>query len=110
MNQYEPGRGIALSACASTLFALRQRLPLLRQLVARAVSEPRVGLGLAVSAARNCGCLIGPTRQDALLPVVRCRTVRIDARSTHFGFDRVLQGRAPAKTEQHFGQHKQRTD
>jgi chloramphenicol-sensitive protein RarD len=51
MNQYEPGRGIALSACASTLFALRQRLPLLRQLVARAVSEPRVGLGLAVSAA-----------------------------------------------------------
>lgn len=85
VNQYEPGRGIALSVCASALFALlsayvkllaplsgldvfawrvvwtvpgalmllalRQRLPLLRQLVARGVREPHVGLALVVSAA-----------------------------------------------------------
>jgi chloramphenicol-sensitive protein RarD len=85
MNQYEPGRGVALSVCASTLFALmsvyvkllaplsgldifawrviwtvpgalllialRKRLPLLRQLVARALSEPRIGLALVASAA-----------------------------------------------------------
>jgi chloramphenicol-sensitive protein RarD len=85
MNHYEPGRGVALSVCASTLFALmsayvkllaplsgldifawrviwtvpgalllialRKRLPLLRQLVARALSEPRIGLALAASAA-----------------------------------------------------------
>ncbi|MGA3252265.1 MAG: EamA family transporter RarD [Paraburkholderia sp.] len=85
MNHYEPGRGVALSVCASTLFALmsvyvkllaplsgldifawrviwtvpgalllialRKRLPLLRQLVARALSEPRIGLALVASAA-----------------------------------------------------------
>jgi chloramphenicol-sensitive protein RarD len=85
MNQYEPGRGIALSVGASALFALlsvyvkllapltgldifawrvlwtvpgallliavRHRWPLLRQLVARALNEPRTGLALVVSAA-----------------------------------------------------------
>lgn len=84
MSQYEPGRGIALSVGASTLFALlsayvkllaplsgldifawrvvwtvpgalllialRQRWPLLRQLVARAFSEPLTGVALIVSA------------------------------------------------------------
>ncbi|MEW6344057.1 MAG: EamA family transporter RarD [Paraburkholderia sp.] len=85
MNTYEPGRGIALSVAASTLFALmsvyvrllaplsgldifawrvvwtvpgalllialRRRLPLLRQLLARALGEPRIGLALVASAA-----------------------------------------------------------
>ncbi|SEB11139.1 EamA family transporter RarD [Paraburkholderia sartisoli] len=85
MNQYEPGRGIALSVGASALFALlsayakllapltgldifawriiwtvpgalllialRGRLPALRELALRAVSQPRIGLALVVSAA-----------------------------------------------------------
>ncbi|HEY1998230.1 EamA family transporter RarD [Paraburkholderia sp.] len=86
MNQaYEPGRGIALSMCATTLFALlsayvkllaplsgldifawrvvwtvpgallliavRQRWPLLMQLIARALREPRLVLALLASAA-----------------------------------------------------------
>jgi chloramphenicol-sensitive protein RarD len=85
MNQYEPGRGIALCVSAAALFALlsayvkllapmngldifawrvvwtvpgalllialRQRWPLLRQLVARAFREPHVGIALIASAA-----------------------------------------------------------
>ncbi|TAL99170.1 MAG: EamA family transporter RarD [Paraburkholderia sp.] len=85
MNQYEPGRGIALSVGASALFALlsayakllapltgldifawriiwtvpgalllialRGRLPALRELALRAVSQPRIGFALVVSAA-----------------------------------------------------------
>jgi chloramphenicol-sensitive protein RarD len=85
MNQYEPGRGIALSVAASTLFALlsayakllapltgldifawriiwtlpgawllitlRGRLPQLRELAARAATQPKIALLLIVSAA-----------------------------------------------------------
>ncbi|MGF6777351.1 EamA family transporter RarD [Paraburkholderia sp. GAS334] len=85
MNQYEPGRGIALSVGASALFALlsayakllvpltgldifawriiwtvpgalllialRGRIPQLRELAARAVKHPRIGIALVISAA-----------------------------------------------------------
>jgi chloramphenicol-sensitive protein RarD len=85
MNQYDPKRGIALSGCASTMFALlsayatllaplsgldifawrivwtvpgalllvalRKRLPILRQLLYRMVTEPRLGAAMIVSAA-----------------------------------------------------------
>jgi chloramphenicol-sensitive protein RarD len=84
MNQYDPKRGIVLSVCASTMFALlsayvtllsplggldifawrivwtvpgalllaalRKRLPILRQLVYRMVTEPKLGATMIVSA------------------------------------------------------------
>jgi chloramphenicol-sensitive protein RarD len=85
MNQYDPKRGIALSVCASAMFALlsayatlleplsgldifawrivwtvpgalllvalRKRLPILRQLLYRMVTEPALGVAMIVSAA-----------------------------------------------------------
>jgi chloramphenicol-sensitive protein RarD len=85
MNQYDPKRGIALSVCASAMFALlsayatllaplngldifawriiwtvpgalllvalRKRLPILRQLLYRMVTEPKLGVAMIVSAA-----------------------------------------------------------
>ncbi|MFM0173879.1 EamA family transporter RarD [Paraburkholderia sediminicola] len=85
MNQYDPKRGIALSVCASAMFALlsayatllaplsgldifawrivwtvpgalllvalRKRLPILRQLLYRMVTEPKLGAAMIVSAA-----------------------------------------------------------
>ena len=85
MNQYDPKRGIALSVCASAMFALlsayatllaplsgldifawrivwtvpgalllvalRKRLPILRQLLYRMVTEPTLGAAMIVSAA-----------------------------------------------------------
>ncbi|WNC93031.1 EamA family transporter RarD [Paraburkholderia sp. FT54] len=85
MNQYDPKRGIALSVCASAMFALlsayatllaplsgldifawriiwtvpgalllvalRKRLPILRRLLYRMVTEPKLGVAMIVSAA-----------------------------------------------------------
>ncbi|MFM0221144.1 EamA family transporter RarD [Paraburkholderia dipogonis] len=85
MNQYDPKRGIALSLCASAMFALlsayatllaplsgldifawrivwtvpgalllvalRKRLPILRQLLYRMATEPKLGAAMIVSAA-----------------------------------------------------------
>lgn len=85
MNQYDPKRGIALSVCASAMFALlsayatllaplggldifawrivwtvpgalllvalRKRLPILRQLLYRMVTQPKLGAAMVVSAA-----------------------------------------------------------
>src|ERR1700679_2379545 len=42
-------------------------------------------------------------------PVMGCRALGVDARRPHFCFDRFAQRRAPAKTEQRFDQHEQRT-
>lgn len=84
MNQYDPKRGIALSVCASAMFALlsayatllaplsgldifawrviwtvpgalllmtlRKRLPILRQLLYRMVTQPLLGIGMIASA------------------------------------------------------------
>ncbi len=85
MNQYDPKRGVALSVCASALFALlsayatllaplggldifawrviwtvpgalllvalRKRMPILRQLLYRMVTRPKLGAAMIVSAA-----------------------------------------------------------
>src|ERR1700691_1951290 len=46
----------------------------------------------------------------ASTPVMCCRALGVDARWSHFRFDRFAQRRAPAKTEQCFGQYEQRTN